>query len=137
VVYALQGNAEKAKENFSKAQNLGQNTNYNLGVLMIIEGEYQKALNYFGNTTCDYNVAVANIASKNYAAAEKQLNCAPKDARTYYLAAILGARTANTAMLFENLTNAVKEDASLKEEAKIDREFIKYFADPNFTAIVQ
>jgi len=137
VVYAVQGNEEKALENFTKAQNLGQNANYNLGVLMISQGEYQKALTYFGNTTCDYNVAVANIASKNYSAAEKQLNCAPKDAQTHYLMAILGARTDNSEMLFENLTKAIEGDASLKEEAKLDREFIKYFEDPNFVALIK
>ena len=137
VVYALQGNNDKALENFTKAKNLGQDASYNMGVLMIAKGEYQKAINYFGNTTCDYNVAVANIAIKNYSAAEKQLDCAPKDAETYYMAAVLGARTENSEMLFENLTKAIQADASYKEEAKIDREFIKYFEDPNFTALVQ
>jgi tetratricopeptide (TPR) repeat protein len=133
----MQGNNEKAMENFSKSQNLGQNASYNMGVLMIAKGDYPKAISYFGSTTCDYNVAVVYIASKNYAAAEKQLNCAPKDASTYYLTAVLGARTANTQMLFDNLTKAVQADASLKDEAKVDREFIKYFEDPNFTAIVK
>lgn len=136
VIYALQGNNDKALENFTKAQNLGQDANYNLGVLMVAKGEYTKAQNYFGNTTCDYNVAVNYIANKDYSAAEKQLNCAPKDAHTYYLMAILGARTDNSTMLFENLTKAIQEDSSLKQEAKIDREFIKYFEDPNFTALV-
>jgi tetratricopeptide (TPR) repeat protein len=137
VVYALQGNNEKALENFTKAKNLGQDANYNLGVLMIAKGEYQKAINYFGNTTCDYNVAVANIAIKNYSAAENQLQCAPEDADTYYMMAVLGARTDNAEMVFENLTKAIEADASLKEEARIDREFIKYFEDPSFTALVQ
>jgi outer membrane protein OmpA-like peptidoglycan-associated protein len=137
VVYAMQSNDAKAMENFTKAQNLGQDATYNVGVQMIKKGDYAKAISYFGNTTCDYNVAVAHIASKNYTAAEKQLNCAPKDAGTYYLSAILGARTANTSMLFDNLTKAVQADASLKDEAKMDREFIKYFEDPNFTAIVK
>lgn len=137
VVYALQGNDAKALENFTKAQNLGQNANYDMGVLMIRKGDYQKAISYFGNTTCDYNVAVAYIATKNYSAAEKQLNCAPKDAGTYYLSAVLGARTSNTSMLFDNLTKAVQADASMKEQASKDREFIKYYADPNFTAIVK
>jgi hypothetical protein len=51
--------------------------------------------------------------------------------------AILGARTDNSEMLFENLTKAIEEDESYKEEAKTDREFIKYFEDPNFTALLQ
>ena len=137
VIYALQGNYGKAIENFEKAKNLGQDANYNLGVMMITKGEYQKAISLFGNTSCDYNVAVAYIATKNYSAAERQLECAEKDAETYYLMAVLGARTDNSEMLFENLTRAIEEDPGMKEQAKMDREFIKYFEDPSFTALVQ
>jgi tetratricopeptide (TPR) repeat protein len=137
LVYALEGNLTKAEEHFVKAGQLGTDANYNLGVINISKGEYQKAISQFGNKTCDYNVAIAYIASKNYPPAEKQLACAPKDAQTHYLMAILGARTANTTMLFDNLKTAVDMNAAYKAEAKIDREFIKYFSDPNFTAIVQ
>jgi hypothetical protein len=51
--------------------------------------------------------------------------------------AILGSRTANTAMLFDNLGKAIQMDSKYKAEAKMDREFIKYFSDPNFTKLVQ
>jgi tetratricopeptide (TPR) repeat protein len=137
VVYALEGNYAKAEEHFTKANQLGTDANYNLGVLNINKGEYSKAISQFGNKTCDYNVALAYIASKNYPPAEKQLNCAPKDAQTHYLMAVLGSRTANTTMLFENLGKAIEMNPAYKAEAKIDREFIKYFADPNFTALVK
>ncbi len=137
VVYALQGDLTKAEEHFTKANQLGGNANYNLGVININKGEYAKAINLFGNTTCDYNVAVAYIASKNYPPAEKQLSCAPKDAQTHYLMAILGARTANNSMLFENLGKAIQMNGAYKAEAAIDREFIKYFSDPNFTSLVK
>jgi len=40
-------------------------------------------------------------------------------------------------MLFENLGKAIEMNAAYKAEAKMDREFIKYFASPNFTALVQ
>lgn len=137
VVAAMQGDYAKAEGYFNKAKQLGEDVDYNLGVVMINKGEYTKALNLFGNTTCDYNVALAQMLSKNYPAAEKTANCAPKNAQTYYLLAILGARTNNTTNLFGNLTKAVQEDPAYKEEAKIDREFIKYFADPNFISIVK
>ncbi len=39
-------------------------------------------------------------------------------------------------MLFENLGKAIQLNPAYKAEAKIDREFIKYFADPNFTSLV-
>ncbi len=137
VVAAMQGDYAKAEGCFNKAKQLGENVDYNLGIVMINKGEYAKALNLFGNTTCDYNVALAQLLSKNYTAAEKTANCAPKNAQTYYLLAIIGARTNNTTNLFGNLTKAVQENPAYKEEAKIDREFIKYFADPNFTSIVK
>jgi tetratricopeptide (TPR) repeat protein len=137
IVYALEGNYAKAEEHFTKAGQLGTDASYNLGVISIQKGEYSKAISQFGNKTCDYNVALAYIASKNYPPAEKQLNCAPKDAQTHYLMAILGSRTANTSMLFDNLGKAIQMNPAYKEEAKIDREFIKYFADPNFTGLVK
>jgi len=137
VVYALEGNMAKAEEHFTKATQLGVDANYNMGIISITKGDYSKAISQFGKTTCDYNVALAYIASKNYPPAEKQLACAPKDAQTHYLMAILGARTSNTSMLFENLGKAIEMNAAYKAEAKMDREFIKYFADPNFTALVQ
>lgn len=137
LVYAMTGNLQKAEEHFVKANQLGSDANYNLGVIAISKGEYSKALTLFGNKTCDYNVALAYIASKNYPPAQKQLDCAPKDAQTYYLMAILGSRTANTTMLFDNLGKAIEADPKYKAEAKIDREFIKYFSDPNFTKLVQ
>jgi Flp pilus assembly protein TadD/outer membrane protein OmpA-like peptidoglycan-associated protein len=136
VVAMKKGDLAKAEEYYNTAKGLGEDENYNLGIIEITKGNYAKAVSLFGSKSCDYNLALAQIAAKNYPAAEKALNCAPKDAGTYYLAAILGARTSNTTMLFENLTKAVQEDPAYKTEAKIDREFIKYFNDPNFTAIV-
>jgi Flp pilus assembly protein TadD/outer membrane protein OmpA-like peptidoglycan-associated protein len=137
IISALEGDYLKAEEQFVKAGQLGTDASYNLGVISIIKGEYSKALSQFGSKTCDYNVALAYIASKNYPPAEKQLTCAPKDAQTHYLLAVLGSRTANTTMLFENLGKAIQMNAAYKEEAKIDREFIKYFEDPNFTSLVK
>ncbi|MBW6461052.1 MAG: tetratricopeptide repeat protein [Bacteroidales bacterium] len=136
VIYALQGDLVKADEHFTKASQLGTDEKYNLGIMAIHKGDYSKAINLFGNTTCDYNVALAYIASKNYPPAEKQLECAEKDAQTHYLMAILGARTNNTSMLFENLGKAIGMNPAYKAEAKIDREFIQYFSDPNFTSLV-
>ena len=73
IVYALEGNYAKAEEHFTKAGQLGTDASYNLGVISIHKGEYSKALRQFGSKTCDYNVALAYIASKNYPPAEKQL----------------------------------------------------------------
>ncbi|HOX77594.1 MAG TPA: hypothetical protein PLW31_06100 [Bacteroidales bacterium] len=137
IVYGLEGDIAKAEEHFTKAGQLGTNADYNLGVIHIYKGEYGKALSKFGNKTCDYNVALAYIAQKNYPPAQKQLDCASKDAQTHYLMAILGSRTSNTGMLFENLGKAIQMNEAYKAEAQIDREFVKYFTDPNFTSLVK
>jgi len=40
-------------------------------------------------------------------------------------------------MVFQNLRNAVQLDPAYKEEAKIDREFIRYFNVAEFQEIVR
>jgi hypothetical protein len=86
---------------------------------------------------CDYNLALALMLSGNTGDAGKQIDCATKDGNTYYLSAVLAARTNNAAMVFENLANAVKADANLKATAKYDREFIKFFETAEFKKIVE
>ena len=51
--------------------------------------------------------------------------------------AVIGARTDNTQMVIENLTKAVKESEKCKQHAAVDREFIKYWDDPNFQALIK
>ena len=87
--------------------------------------------------TCDYNAGLAQLLNKDYAAAEKTLKCAPQNAETHYLLAVVGARTNNTALLYENLTKAVEMDGEMKAVAAKDREFIEFFEVPDFQAIVQ
>ena len=65
-------------------------------------------------------------------AASATLDCATKPAAVYYLAAVVGARTGNDNMVFNNLKKAIQADAKYREEAKIDREFLKYFANAEF-----
>jgi hypothetical protein len=50
--------------------------------------------------------------------------------------AITGVRTSNQTMMMNNLKKAIKANSKLKEEARMDREFIKYFELPEFQAIV-
>ena len=48
------------------------------------------------------------------------------DAVTYYLMALLGARTNNESMVTSNLRQAVKLDSKLASRAKNDLEFAKF-----------
>lgn len=126
-------NYDKAKEYYSNAQAGGINVDYNIGVPKIYEGAYDEALSLFKNKSCKYNIALAQILKKNYPEAVTNLDCmAEKDAMHYYLKAVIGARTGNTSMMYDNLKQAVAKDAKLKEEAKKDREFLKYFESSDF-----
>jgi len=136
VVAAKQLDIKKADEQFKKAALLGENTNYNQGVLMIAKGDYPKALNMLANAKCTYNLGLAQLLSGNYAAAETTLKCAPETPETFYLLAVTSARANNSKGLYENLMKACK-NASLKAQAKGDREFINFAGTPEFQNIVK
>ena len=131
------GEYDNAKEHFLAAQKKGENVDYNLGVLAILDGDYATAAKMTGKKDCNHNTGLIQLLNKDYAAAQKTLACAPADGLTYYLLAITGARTDDTKVLFDNLMKAVEMDPELKTEAKFDREFLKYNTLPEFVAIVQ
>ncbi|MBN1339596.1 MAG: outer membrane beta-barrel protein [Bacteroidales bacterium] len=122
----------EAKTNYMEAQKQGVDVNYNMGIIKVLEGNYNGALTSFGSKKCDYNVALAQLLSGNYSGATSTLNCADKNAEVYYLLAVAGARTNNEAQIYENLKKAVTEDPGLKDVAKNDKEFMKYFTSPDF-----
>jgi hypothetical protein len=136
VVAAKKRDYKKAEDQFKKAQQLGENENYNLGVLMIPKGDYTKANNLLSNSKCNYNLGLAQLSSGNTSGAIPTLQCAPPTPESAYLLAVCGARTANTKMLYENLTKAVV-NPDLKAEAKGDREFYNYANTQDFINIVK
>ena len=58
------------------------------------------------------------------------------DVEVNYLQAILGARSDDKSMMLEYLGKAFKQAPELKDKAMYDREFIKFYADPDFKALV-
>ncbi len=136
VVAAKQKDLKKAEAQFKKAAQLGENTNYNQGILQIPKGDYGKAVSLLGNSKCNYNLGLAQLEAGNNSAAEATLKCAPQNPDTYYLLAIVGARTNNTKMMYEYLVKACA-DPKLKAEAKGDREFYTYANTPDFQNIVK
>jgi Flp pilus assembly protein TadD/outer membrane protein OmpA-like peptidoglycan-associated protein len=136
VVAAKQKDLKKAEAQFKKAATLGENTNYNQGVLMIPKGDYPKAVSMLGNAKCTYNLGLAQLLSGNNSAAETTLKCAPETPETFYLLAVTAARSNNSKALYENLMKACK-DANLKAQAKTDREFYNFASAPEFQNIVK
>jgi Flp pilus assembly protein TadD len=137
VVAFNEGDLAKAEELFTAALGAGDQVNYNLGIIKIIQGKYAEAINYFGSAP-EANAGLAKLLNKENDAALSTLNSVKSDdAIVYYLKAIVGARTQNTDLLFTNLRTAVGKSAELKANAAKDLEFAKYFADATFKSIIQ
>ena len=131
------GNYDEAKKHFEDARAKGENVTYNMGVLAINDGDYSTAESSFSGKDCTHNLGLVQLLNKQYDAAQKTFECAPEQAMTYYLLAITGAEQDNTSLMLDNLMKAVEMDPELKNEAKYDREFIRYFDLPEFQAIIQ
>lgn len=123
----LAGNKADAEAYLAKGADAAANAAA-LGNLYIAQGQYARAAASFGDTKSNA-AALAQLMAKDYTAAKKTLaDVANPDAITYYLNAILGARTNKAAEVAENLAKAVKLDKSLLEKAKNDVEFAKFAA---------
>lgn len=129
----------KAEELFGAASGAGKEVNDNLGIVKIMQGQYETATKYFGDESQNFaNKALAQLLNGDSNGALRTLNSAPvESARIDYLKAIIAARTAKSSMLFESLGNAIKKDPAYKTLAKTDLEFAKYFNDQNFKSLLQ
>lgn len=119
---------------FSKAEEfLGKSvgaTRYNeiAGLYYIKKGDYAKAQSIFGDTKSN-NAALAQLLNKNYNLALRTIQgVADKDATTYYIAAIIDARTNNTTGVVNNLIQARSKGIHLSEITQ-DLEFSKYLTN--------
>ena len=131
-VNANLGLVELVKNNVAKAESyLGKATGANaaneaLGNLYIKQGQYQRAVNTFGDAKTN-SAAQAQILAKDYNKAKATLEAIKdKDAMTDYLMAIVGARTNNESLVSNSLKSAIAKDASMATKAANDREFAKY-----------
>lgn len=97
-----------------------------LGYAQLKQGNAQAAAsNYAG--TVNNNAALAQILNKNYSAASDILGKIKNpDATTYYLNAIVGARTNNAQAVTDGLKKAVAKDPSLAQRALNDLEFSNF-----------
>ena len=97
-----------------------------LGNLYIKQGQYQRAVNAFGDAKTN-SAAQAQILAKDYNKAKATLEAIKnKDAMTDYLMAIVGARTNNESLVANSLKNAIAKDATMAAKAATDIEFVKY-----------
>ena len=125
LVELLNGNYSNANKYFGAAggqQGLGEA----LGTYYLKMGDNAAAARSFGDVKSN-NAALAQILTKNYTKAKSTLAGINKPAATtYYLMAVLGARTNNENMLTNNLRQAVKLDNKLAQKALNDLEFANF-----------
>jgi Flp pilus assembly protein TadD len=136
---ALKSNDVKSAETlFGAASGAGNEVNYNLGIVSLKKGEYDKAAKYMIKDS-DVNSALAKMMTGNNGGALEDLeaydnpNCFMKE----YLKAVIGARTARENLLFESLEKACKINPEMKAKARNDMEFAKYFENPKFVEITK
>ena len=136
-VALVQGDLEKAEGYFTSMEKLTDESNFGLGVINIINGNYSDAVNYFG-TTPSFNSALAKLLDGNNTGAKNTLEAIDhKCPWGDYLKAVVGARMDDENYMIENLKAAVAAIDELKALAKTDMEFGKYFENADFKSIVE
>ncbi len=121
----LDGNYAKAQEQLGAAAGLPE-AEQAMGVYYLAQGDVQKAAASLSKGATN-NSALAQILSKDYAAAQNTISSiTTPDATTYYLAAVIGARTNNPDMVMSNLRKAAQLDNTILEKAARDMEFASY-----------
>lgn len=125
LIAVLDRNFTKANEYFGAAAG-AQGLNDALGVYYLKMGDNAAAVRAFGNSKTN-NAALAQILTKDYSKAKSTLAGINRpDATTYYLMAVLGARTNNESMVITNLRQAVRLDKNLAAQAASDLEFANF-----------
>lgn len=131
------GNVKEAEVLFGAATGVGNEVNYNKGIVAIMKGDYKAAVDYFRKCNCE-NAALANLLAGNNSEAAKKLSENKSDsALAAYLKAVVAARNNDTNAVLSNLKAACAKDAAMKQLAATDLEFAKLFDNVDFKAIVK
>jgi outer membrane protein OmpA-like peptidoglycan-associated protein len=128
----------QAKTAFDAKGDASQKTaaNYNQGILNIMDAKYSAADASFSENS--YNKALAQVLSGKADAAKKTLSGLTETAETAYLKAIIAARSnEGVDAVVSHLKVAISKNASLKDKAAKDREFLKISSEATFTNIVK
>jgi len=138
---------EAAERYFTEAAENGGTSDqitYNLSFLLIRKGDYKGASGKLKTLKIrTFNESLATMLGRSPQDVEDAgvvigQTSNQKNAYTYYLKAIINARkNATEASILNELREAVKLDASLKDYAKNDLEFKKLFKSDTFKQIVQ
>lgn len=135
-VAGVNGDREKAMELLNQANGAGSEVSYNKGILNIQNGDYDAAVGSFGEAC--FNKGLAQLLAGSASDGANTVDASgDESAKAYYLKAVAAARQDKAEGVVSNLKMAFGIDSSLKEKAMKDREFLKWFEDASFTAIVK
>ena len=137
--YLQKGDNAKAEEYFTSMATATPESKFGLGILATKKGEYDKAVNYFGNEP-SYDLALALLLKGDVNKAKVTLDGlkeTEKNGKPSYLKAVVGARLDDRNYMLNNLREAIGIKSDWKAYAKTDLEFAKYFNDDTFKAVVQ
>jgi tetratricopeptide (TPR) repeat protein len=128
-----------SKGDFKKAKQLlatsdaSPESNYNKGIMAIVEGNYPAAISNFAENKT-FNKALAQVLNKEFDAAKATLD-ASQDSNSgqgHYLRSIIASRTDKVEDAVNSLKNAIIKDASYKAKAQKDKEFLKLNSNQAF-----
>lgn len=119
------GDRKAAAEYFRNGMSAGDEAAYNLGLVNIQDGDYDRAVSNMSGFD-SFNSALATMLNGDNDAAKSILERSSDSdtAKGHYLMAIIAARQGDTAGAASHMQTAVGMDASLKDRAMKDKEFM-------------
>ncbi len=131
------GQFNRAEEYFGKASQSTGNLITALGTTYIAKGNYKRAEKMFSKINSN-NAVLTAILNKNYNKAKKTIEAIQKpNALTYYLSAIIAARTNNRDELYKSLSEVGQRNKILFQKALVEFEFSEYLKNRDFKMSLQ
>lgn len=135
------GDIKRAESLYKQAEAKGADVSYHKGLIAIKKGDYANAVSLFNKSgKKDFNTALAQLLNGDATGAKNTIDNMKPEQMTwdlYYLRAIAGARMNNAEVATTNLTRAVQLNPEVRQMAKDDVEFIKYFGNPTFEGAIR
>jgi Flp pilus assembly protein TadD len=137
-VYMTRGDRAKATSSYAAAKGAGSEVGENMAAVDILNGKYSSAVSNCGGANT-FNCALAKLLNGDQNGAMSTLEASPdKDtAIGHYLKAVISARKNDATGVVSNLQASVSKDNAMRAMAKDDREFIKWFNNGDFKAVVE
>lgn len=136
--YSRMGDRKNAAMAYAAAAGAGPEVKRNSAILDIRNGNYSMALSNLSGAN-SFNESLAKLLSGDKDGAMSTISASPdgNSAMGAYLKAVISARKGDASGVLSNLKTATDKDSSLKAMAASDREFLKWYNDSSFQALVK